>query len=208
MHLVGKAHTPCLWGFPRRRGDAPLREARQSLSEKVPPQARGCTLFLPTEIPSHKGSPAGAGMHLFTSLSVTLKRWFPRRRGDAPDDECDALRYGVVPPQARGCTHIEILVETTQTGSPAGAGMHLRCLTSWWVHARFPRRRGDAPEKLRCHRWRSMVPPQARGCTLSGSVGILAIIGSPAGAGMHLLSQGLERFIYRFPRRRGDAPSL
>ena len=133
---------------------------------------------------------------------------FPRRRGDAPSNSPSAPTSSAFPPQARGCTLVDLDPDERREVSPAGAGMHLPPATSCGHHTGFPRRRGDAPIVPLDWWWDGEFPPQARGCTAGPPETAAARPVSPAGAGMHPRPRASSRAAPRFPRRRGDAPRL
>ena len=112
--------------FPRRRGDAPPISQRLKCGFRFPPQARGCTLGCSSEALCRRVSPAGAGMHPSPTTCPGWPAGFPRRRGDAPDEDRDQRRAGGFPPQARGCTLRHRTGDRGRGVSPAGAGMHPR----------------------------------------------------------------------------------
>ena len=94
--------------FPRRRGDAPRYSPIARSSTRFPPQARGCTAPAGRGAAGLRVSPAGAGMHPAAEAAKGAPHGFPRRRGDAP---ALALLGGAnirFPPQARGCTLVEV----------------------------------------------------------------------------------------------------
>ena len=131
---------------------------------------------------------------------------FPRRRGDAPDVATRILPSAGFPPQARGCTVPADGQGWDSRVSPAGAGMHPGGSVRYRSSASFPRRRGDAPQRLLDPGLTPQFPPQARGCTDGGFATMPRTPVSPAGAGMHRMYPAADTSDSSFPRRRGDAP--
>ena len=206
MHPGGRRPTRARPRFPRRRGDAPCGECGDSPPPGFPPQARGCTITVPTPGASEAVSPAGAGMHRTRTGPDSGRTRFPRRRGDAPLALRPAVHQVVFPPQARGCTLLVGQPDDLPVVSPAGAGMHPPPGDAAGRCACFPRRRGDAPELLLMMTVLAKFPPQARGCTDPAAVPDRRRVVSPAGAGMHRPPVATAPSRSSFPRRRGDAP--
>ena len=105
--------------FPRARGDAPVREHSAQRGERVPPRARGCTEHHQRRPHSFGGSPARAGMHPASIVSVLSSFGFPRARGDAPVRTRSPKKPIWVPPRARGCTVAVEVDVVVVVGSPA-----------------------------------------------------------------------------------------
>ena len=89
------------------------------------------------------GSPASAGIDPVSVIWASVVSWFPRKRGDRPDEQ----DIGVVPVE----------------GSPASAGIDRVGLSSLGGCGRFPRKRGDRPRERTLSPVSRRVPPQARG---------------------------------------------
>ena len=206
MHPVSGSSKRGERRFPRRRGDAPHGAPGGRRVLGFPPQARGCTGQRRSRLPPFGVSPAGAGMHRFTTRCAGNASGFPRRRGDAPDYHDRKLRGVWFPPQARGCTCLRRQAPHLGVVSPAGAGMHRNSAPSSPKTRSFPRRRGDAPDAATVLASFGTFPPQARGCTGVRRHARRPRGVSPAGAGMHRSTWRCSPTRRRFPRRRGDAP--
>ena len=93
-------------------------------------------------------------------------------------------------------------------GSPASAGMAPTSIQTRETKHRFPRIRGDGPFCAELSSEPPSVPPHPRGWPRGREYGFCGQSGSPASAGMAPSpSSGYTR-PYRFPRIRGDGPSL
>ena len=71
---------------------------------------------------------------------------------------------------------------------------------------RFPRPRGDGPDKIDAAVWQQRVPPPTRGWPFIRGCRNQSLLGSPAHAGMALYPWMQEPVITWFPRPRGDGP--
>ncbi len=84
MAPLMRPQNPALVGFPRPRGDGPLRQSGQEVTLAVPPPTRGWPLPCGVGNMGSRGSPAHAGMAPSgRGLPDTCPR-FPRPRGDGP----------------------------------------------------------------------------------------------------------------------------
>ena len=198
------------WGprFPRRRGDGPRTARRARAAHTFPPQARGWTHDSHPHVRRDYVSPAGAGMDLRYQTNPPPAVSFPRRRGDGPQPSAPPWNVPRFPPQARGWTLLTPERLARLSVSPAGAGMDPIRAARYAARRGFPRRRGDGPGAYGRLRARRRFPPQARGWT-----SWLDLLGrcrpvSPAGAGMDPAPPHNPRGRTRFPRRRGDGPSV
>ena len=142
---------------------------------------------------------------LADSVSFPAYR-FPRPRGDGPWRGRGPGRAPRVPPPARGWTIAGRVVSWSGRGSPARAGMDLSQAFNSPPTMRFPRPRGDGPERPPHHRPGERVPPPARGWTLEHLGQPRGRHGSPARAGMDLHHSPLPAGPVWFPRPRGDGP--
>ena len=110
-------------GFPRTRGDGPVRGTAAQVLEAFPPHARGWTLFFPTRHVVVSVSPARAGMDPGTCCRVGSSSGFPRTRGDGPGGRMTLEDKPAFPPHARGWTDRGRAGNSALRVSPARAGM-------------------------------------------------------------------------------------
>ena len=193
-------------GFPRTRGDVPIRSPARDCNPELPPHARGCTLGRGGADAGGGASPARAGMYRTRPADPAAVRRFPRTRGDVPMEGIDKCTRSRLPPHARGCTRRRIFDSARPSASPARAGMYPKGPFDGVKTFGFPRTRGDVPCAEPVPRDDAMLPPHARGCTQSTPCCWSRPAASPARAGMYpglKLPQHPRR---RFPRTRGDVP--
>ena len=115
--------------------------------------------------------------------------------------------HGVaLPPHARGCTRLHPPPRRRIGASPARAGMYPTSRTTGTASICFPRTRGDVPSWTDSALSEALLPPHARGCTLSPRAGPQHPRASPARAGMYLRGRGRGGSQGGFPRTRGDVP--
>ena len=91
-------------GFPRTRGDAPMKGRLQKNESALPPHTRGCTRFRQSDLGRLAASPAHAGMHPPRPCRASSHAGFPRTRGDAPVRRPAPPGDPLLPPHTRGCT--------------------------------------------------------------------------------------------------------
>jgi len=131
--------------FPRPRGDGPSSSQRSSVVSLVPPPTRGWSLNGAQSGRALEGSPAHAGMVPRCFMCRLREMWFPRPRGDGPEDEAKWLEATMVPPPTRGWSPRPRARPARAAGSPAHAGMVPPHAASYRSERRFPRPRGDGP---------------------------------------------------------------
>ncbi len=111
--------------LPRVRGDRPEAEIWADERTWAPPRARGSTEGKSSPFPLSGGSPACAGIDLFSAGMPLLDIRLPRVRGDRPLKGALRPVAFLAPPRARGST-AEIFHRRGDTqGSPACAGIDL-----------------------------------------------------------------------------------
>ncbi len=110
----------------------------------------------------------------------------PRMRGDRP--------------QVHQCG------STAWPGSPACAGIDLSGLILYKRVTGLPRMRGDRPRSGAGSTTGRWAPPHARGSTPATTASIASSSGSPACAGIDLLSDAHPHVSVGLPRMRGDRP--
>ena len=193
-------------GFPRTRGDVPMKAERPPARGRLPPHTRGCTLGMDPDLARLIASPAHAGMYRSSAPARTASGSFPRTRGDVPLTEkpCDSAT--LLPPHTRGCTGPALLRPPVQRASPAHAGMYPTCYAGRRLSTGFPRTRGDVPPySIRWKGW-SRLPPHTRGCTPVRWPTQWLLRASPAHAGMYRSLSCAATVRDSFPRTRGDVP--
>ena len=153
-------------------------------------------------------SPARAGMYRATAGSCGVRRGFPRTRGDVPTTTARLEALAPLPPHARGCTPCWHRRGRAARASPARAGMYPSYRYTHQERARFPRTRGDVPSLCRLTGGSGALPPHARGCTDSAPDLPDVQAASPARAGMYPGPTRYRRRPLRFPRTRGDVPTV
>ena len=147
-------------------------------------------------------------MFLCPQDGVKKQSRFPRVRGDVPmrpPRRFPPLRFS---PRARGCSAFTAPMIPWAAVFPACAGM-FRFTAPHCPHAlRFPRVRGDVPGwEKQIADWRAFSP-RARGCSVGRANGNQVVGVFPACAGMFPNSTLTSIRLARFPRVRGDVPTL
>ena len=194
--------------FPRTRGDGPATGVLLFGGYVVSPHTRGWTRLDLHPRPVRNGFPAHAGMDPAPPPAAPRTARFPRTRGDGPRKEKGKHHHDWVSPHTRGWTSVSRLGPGHAIGFPAHAGMDPTWYTTSGVYERFPRTRGDGPLALDPEIGRLRVSPHTRGWTSShenvgGWDG-----GFPAHAGMDPSMSSWPKAWHRFPRTRGDGPSV
>ena len=194
--------------FPRTRGDGPSAESDRRPRLTFPPHARGWTLSASFAHSTGTVSPARAGMDPHATARSRPGPRFPRTRGDGPFSSRRAFFSAAFPPHARGWTLPAPGRGARLPVSPARAGMDPSCPWARCAASRFPRTRGDGPDRgaaIDPPRW---FPPHARGWTVASSSRARDRTVSPARAGMDPGDRRRGLGVRRFPRTRGDGPEL
>ena len=172
----------------------------------VSPPTRGWTLPEPRRFRYSVGFPAHAGMDLNTGQIQINGSRFPRPRGDGPTSVEYQARRKVVSPPTRGWTPDRARALRRWIGFPAHAGMDPSPTTASAPFARFPRPRGDGPQRAEKEGSNERVSPPTRGWTEAAGRDAHAAEGFPAHAGMDPNGASVRRDRLRFPRPRGDGP--
>ena len=178
------------------------------LCSALPPHTRGCTSARWKHADCRRASPAHAGMYPATRRTASPSRRFPRTRGDVPPVGSAPARAYPLPPHTRGCTGIEHNAMPAAPASPAHAGMYPSATSSPSGSSGFPRTRGDVPVDLSAITAAGELPPHTRGCTPVVEDPEASDPASPAHAGMYPNPGCRTPLAARFPRTRGDVPSL
>ena len=112
-------------GFPRARGDVPIKATGATLRDLFSPRTRGCSAKIEVRKNDVRVFPAHAGMFRVFSVWSSVARSFPRARGDVP------LRIGLhytthgFSPRTRGCSDLQQAMHEGVDVFPAHAGMFL-----------------------------------------------------------------------------------
>ena len=194
--------------FPRPRGDGPAAPWRGRRPARVPPPTRGWPSARRARQRRRRGSPAHAGMARPGSYPRGNNQGFPRPRGDGPQVGELVSDTVEVPPPTRGWPQPGSQPTSRAVGSPAHAGMARLRKLSAPPRPRFPRPRGDGPDQVIPAGTQVAVPPPTRGWPWSTSSARASGGGSPAHAGMARRYGRMHDNRNRFPRPRGDGPSL
>ncbi len=112
-------------GFPRARGDVPIREHSFSRKRSFSPRTRGCSLIRRTARTLIGVFPAHAGMFPGRQLMLNLMLSFPRARGDVPVSESVSTNNSLFSPRTRGCSELWGVQRGSSVVFPAHAGMFL-----------------------------------------------------------------------------------
>ena len=147
-------------------------------------------------------------MDLRDSIETVACRGFPRPRGDGPLPRVLLAYHHPVSPPTRGWTSITPSPEVSASGFPAHAGMDRHCRSSLRGDRRFPRPRGDGPAQRRTRPRNVTVSPPTRGWTAKTESLRTGGVGFPAHAGMDPGRDRRPPTGTRFPRPRGDGPSV
>ena len=208
MDPLGLLRPRAAGRFPRPRGDGPRTPCRRRRNHRVSPPTRGWTAELAAGRRPRCGFPAHAGMDPSRWRCSQATPRFPRPRGDGPSGRRSRRAGREVSPPTRGWTPDVYSAADRWQGFPAHAGMDpstqsLRVDATW-----FPRPRGDGPA-LQTVAWDSAaVSPPTRGWTPGSPTTHRRGTGFPAHAGMDRASTRGGAPRRRFPRPRGDGPTL
>ena len=145
-----RRYRPSCRGFPRVRGDVPVRPVACGNSPLFSPRARGCSC---RQGRRHAGAavfPACAGMFLTCPLCEWRAISFPRVRGDVPCSVVCNRPRGGFSPRARGCSAATGAASESAMVFPACAGMFPHPAKRGGRRSGFPRVRGDVPHPSPC----------------------------------------------------------
>ena len=135
------------------------------------------------------------------------ERYFPRIRGDGPDELARNLVNFTFSPYSRGWSQGGQAADTCIIIFPVFAGM-VPVAKREWVHPlHFPRIRGDGPKKQNLHDLISPFSPYSRGWSLVRPLCWVASNIFPVFAGMVPRASAQVGTAPNFPRIRGDDPS-
>ena len=195
-------------GFPRTRGDGPRVLVSRTPHVGVSPHTRGWTHVGQIGRWASDGFPAHAGMDPRLNTMQAELHGFPRTRGDGPAAQWLPVIDDMVSPHTRGWTRAIGRFGEKTGGFPAHAGMDPIPFRVLKTSCRFPRTRGDGPDVIYARIQGEMVSPHTRGWTLRAAALDKNNDGFPAHAGMDPLPCVSPGSPTRFPRTRGDGPSL
>ena len=172
------------------------------------PHTRGCSARHVASDQIKKVFPAYAGMFRMLEISIFPPRSFPRIRGDVPLQWRRRKCPIGFSPHTRGCSAYLVAVPRYGEVFPAYAGMFLRRLARDRWGSSFPRIRGDVPLRSSRQVADGLFSPHTRGCSDATTETLLGHKVFPAYAGMFRRSRRPIRPQRRFPRIRGDVPSM
>ena len=165
MFLIQEHALPADLGFPRVRGDVPVRSKNTRQKAMFSPRARGCSLLAMKFTLRCKVFPACAGMFLYGVGHGLRTRSFPRVRGDVPTRVISRKTHRKFSPRARGCSGLALMLRFCQPVFPACAGMFPARARKTRTPKSFPRVRGDVPQPVQLDSSISAFSPRARGCS-------------------------------------------
>ncbi len=152
-------------GFPRVRGDVPIRIWATQSNAKFSPRARGCSFTATLSVTARQVFPACAGMFPDQCSQYRLRWCFPRVRGDVPSNTSATAPCAPFSPRARGCSLAAALSPIPWRVFPACAGMFRPLPRDRERHHCFPRVRGDVPMAQLPLGPSTLFSPRARGCS-------------------------------------------
>ena len=145
MFLSIAGRGTCPKGFPRIRGDVPIRTTQGGCLIWFSPHTRGCSALNREACSLGAVFPAYAGMFPQLTVHGCAPHGFPRIRGDVPYWVIEQLRKKQFSPHTRGCSHQNRQTPISQYVFPAYAGMFLVDTAPTLHSTGFPRIRGDVP---------------------------------------------------------------
>ena len=170
------------------------------------PHTRGCSFCFLARYLAITVFPAYAGMFRRCMFCRPRSRGFPRIRGDVPIIGRRSGAASEFSPHTRGCSYSEDYTDATVEVFPAYAGMFPPSSTSCKRYSRFPRIRGDVPNRLPLHPMCLSFSPHTRGCSVEPQPAVLLLPVFPAYAGMFHACKAAKDHWEGFPRIRGDVP--
>ena len=193
-------------GFPRPRGDGPVKSYLPSSDAAVSPPTRGWTSGSRRRSDVRTGFPAHAGMDRSAGGCTTTPTRFPRPRGDGPHGRRRSPVRMPVSPPTRGWTPCRQRFLPHSRGFPAHAGMDPGSTICATARTGFPRPRGDGPLPSDYFTTLPVVSPPTRGWTPGMGRSRWIRDGFPAHAGMDPSTRTAGTPPGWFPRPRGDGP--
>ena len=193
--------------LPRASGDGPGMRWASSPVGQAPPRERGWTVPELFRLQRLAGSPARAGMDPGARTASCACRGLPRASGDGPCLIAVAVTSRLAPPRERGWTLDWVSRAHIPVGSPARAGMDPPKARAARSRIGLPRASGDGPTRPLMTFTCRPAPPRERGWTLAVQLAQAHRVGSPARAGMDLLTSIPFSTQYGLPRASGDGPT-
>ena len=111
-------------------------------------------------------------------------------------------------PRTRGCSFSITKTDFEALVFPAHAGMFPKKSPRVIQKICFPRARGDVPYRAAGTGWVERFSPRTRGCSEADKAACGVVDVFPAHAGMFLKAEASAIEFLRFPRARGDVPSI
>ena len=208
MFLEVRKNDVRLIGFPRARGDVPVRLPDAGVGGPFSPRTRGCSWLDSFGEERTAVFPAHAGMFP-TGVDRGKRRvGFPRARGDVPFKSgltAFSMRFS---PRTRGCSYQPTGGPHHDQVFPAHAGMFLPKVNKIVTPHSFPRARGDVPYTPPQTQVKSKFSPRTRGCSQMFEPFVKGWEVFPAHAGMFRGGWSGVWWCAGFPRARGDVPPL
>ena len=171
------------------------------------PHTRGCSPCRRRYRGSGGVFPAYAGMFRRCARWRRHRYRFPRIRGDVPELTKARKDLSKFSPHTRGCSVRGRDLLGCRLVFPAYAGMFRSLRHSGFGAQRFPRIRGDVPQRKRDRKKSWWFSPHTRGCSFREMCYPVFIGVFPAYAGMFLIDARPGRQWVSFPRIRGDVPA-
>ena len=194
-------------GFPRIRGDVPLRCCPDPTDEAFSPHTRGCSAPVASADCLVRVFPAYAGMFRQRWPYHVSSASFPRIRGDVPAQVATRSSRPPFSPHTRGCSVFLPEWDESPEVFPAYAGMFRRKYATSRENDGFPRIRGDVPVQIMGNTGETPFSPHTRGCSGIQGAYCLIVMVFPAYAGMFPLRWRGWMPASGFPRIRGDVPT-
>ena len=192
--------------FPRIRGDVPCWMKAPRIYRWFSPHTRGCSFSNLKLFANLWVFPAYAGMFPARDSPDFRPLGFPRIRGDVPSGSPPRLPRNEFSPHTRGCSPHPRCCPSRYRVFPAYAGMFQQRVCRGVGRARFPRIRGDVPQRVTPFLSESPFSPHTRGCSCHCDDKNVGFRVFPAYAGMFRLTRILNISLRSFPRIRGDVP--
>ena len=159
----GSAGTQSTHDSPRIRGDGPTFPISAGSEAIFSPYSRGWSLGGVSAAALNDIFPVFAGMVRHLMRGSSRLTYFPRIRGDGPDELARNLVNFTFSPYSRGWSQGGQAADTCIIIFPVFAGM-VPVAKREWVHPlHFPRIRGDGPKKQNLHDLISPFSPYSRG---------------------------------------------
>ena len=194
--------------FPRIRGDVPPIYRGIYIDTPFSPHTRGCSHWAHQAVFAVMVFPAYAGMFPSFIIGFIISRRFPRIRGDVPSVFTASFCCFWFSPHTRGCSHEFGPLAGGDHVFPAYAGMFPHHRPHPHHPRSFPRIRGDVPCAMTPRGLIRRFSPHTRGCSHHHPSPRVGYPVFPAYAGMFPPGVSWTFSSSRFPRIRGDVPTV